>query len=238
MGLEEIKNGISKQRLETYRKRTSTKQWQDALEVYGWHADVSASLLRPISVFEVILRNAINRALDSRYTEVRARHTTPTDKWPTEWFSLHGDWLWLPSDAKNQLASAVQKIQDKNRKTPGFQVRPFHVVPLMKFQFWEDLLLDKYFDLLWEHSYLVAFPNEKSVLDKSLLYPLKQTCQFIRETRNRIAHHEPILNFDINQMLTGMEQMIDLMCVDSGQIVRLINQPVREKWDSPPECFV
>lgn len=241
MGLENLKKGISKQRLETYRKRTKTTQWLDAVDVYSWHADVSASLLHPISVFEVTLRNAINDALVSRYAEVRLRHTKPTDKWPAEWFSLHGDWLWLSDAAKKQLSSAIVKVQDQNHKARGFQIKPFHIVPMMKFQFWEDLLLEKYAESLWEHSYSVAFPNAPAgpgVNVRRLLYDLKQTCQLIRETRNRIAHHEPILNFDINQILERMEYMLDLICVESSLVVRAINGNVRQKWGSPPASFI
>lgn len=238
MDLEELKTGISKQRLDTYRRMTKTTKWSDAVEVYFWHAEVSAALLQPLGFFEVNLRNFLNLALTSRYSDLRSQRAD----WPEEWIFMHQNWLWLAGEHMRKLQRVISDVKELPGQKAGFQPKAFHIVPRMKFQFWEDLLDEPYVDRFWKHSYLVAFPN--STVDGSdikalqqMFFELKSACQLIREIRNRVAHHEPIFKFDVDVVLTKIEKILGLMSQEALTRVVPMNQSVRDKWSAPPDCL-
>ncbi len=240
MDLDELKTGISKQRLDTYRKMTKTTKWSDAVDVYFWHAEVCSSLLQPLGFFEVNLRNFLNLAISSRYREVRGRHMD----WPEEWFFMHQNWLWLADIHMKKLSSVIYDVKNLPGQKAGFHPKEFHIVPRMKFQFWEDLLDETYVDRIWIHSYSIAFPNAELSADSAqdqelrrMFFKLKSACQLIRETRNRVAHHEPIFKFDIESVLEKIEMMLALMSKEAWSRVCVMNKIVLEKWKSPPACF-
>lgn len=238
MDLDELKTGLSKQRLETYRKMTKTTKWSDASEVYFWHAEVSAALLQPLGFFEVNLRNFLNSALTYRYTELRSKRTD----WPEEWIFMHQNWLWLADDHMKKLNYVIEDVKKLPGQKAGFQIKAFHIVPRMKFQFWEDLLDESYVNRLWKHCCLAAFPNSKIAVEdekelKTMFFKLKSSCQLIRETRNRVAHHEPIFKFHVKSVLGSIEEILGLMSQEALNRVIPMNQSVLEKWQSPPSCF-
>lgn len=236
MDLEELKTGLSKQRLETYRRMTTTTKWSDAAEVYFWHAEVSAALLQPLGFFEVNLRNFLNFALTSRYTEIRSKRTD----WPEEWIFMHQNWLWLANDHMKKLQFVITDVKNLPGQKAGFQPKAFHIVPRMKFQFWEDLLGEPYVDRFWKHSYLAAFPKAEIADERELrqmFFQLKSACQLIRETRNRVAHHEPIFKFDVVAVMDNIEKILGLMSPEALRRVIPMNKIVREKLQSPPGCL-
>lgn len=240
--LEGFKQEVSKHRLETFRARTTTQQWRDAVDVYIWHASVSSDLLAPLSFFEVALRNRINDALVHRYRAMRNKHSTATAPWPSEWIELHGDWLWLSEEGKNQLRAAIRKVEEPKIKAnvKGFKVLSQHVVPMMKFYFWEDMLHDKNFDRLWTYHFYKAFPEAQygpRVDERALLYRAYEVTKLAREIRNRISHHEPIFRFDIEQLLNNIEYTMMAMGAASLPNVRSLIHALKVKLRSAPPNF-
>lgn len=241
--LEGFKQEVSKHRLETFRAHTTTQQWRDAVDVYIWHTSVSSELLAPLAFFEVALRNRINDALIHRYKVMRQKHSTTASPWPVEWIELHGDWLWLSEEGKGQLRLAVRKVLEPRIKAniKGFNVQSQHVLPMMKFYFWEDMLHDKNFERLWIYHFYLAFPEAQygpKVDERALLYRAYEITRLAREVRNRIAHHEPIFRFDIEQLLDNIESMMMAMGAASLPVVRGLINSAKLKLRATPQNFL
>jgi hypothetical protein len=145
-----------------------------AMDLYTLNTRVSASLYAPLQALEVTLRNRFHHQLSEAYGE--------------DWYDQHGVITQLFQRQKI-LSAQVDLAASQKQLTPG------RIVASLTFGFWTSCLSFTYDDSLWRRGGLSkAFmaggekPNRKSV--NRVLTP-------IRQLRNRIAHHEPILYFDL-----------------------------------------
>jgi hypothetical protein len=67
--IDAIKAALSPARLATYERAAGVQADDDvaALELYAWNAKVSGTLLAPLHVCEVVIRNAVAHALETVY---------------------------------------------------------------------------------------------------------------------------------------------------------------------------
>lgn len=144
-----------------------------AVELYTLNTLISESLYVPLQMLEVTLRNRIHAVM------TEARHEG--------WF--HDDGFLLGDRQPEQIAKAIEDIKDGGRDpTPG------RIVAAVTFSFWTAMFGAPYEDL-WQTTLrkIGKKPDGKGLRRKDFSGPLTP----IRTLRNRIAHHEPIIAWDL-----------------------------------------
>jgi hypothetical protein len=192
--IDDIRAVLSAARLGRYEAAAGVTAPDDprAVELYAWHAQVSAALLAPLHICEVVVRNAVSEALEARYGA----------RWP--WAS--GFEQSLPPIAKH--SRDYQPLLDvlntrRNAQTTG------KVIPELKFVFWQKMFTARHDTRLWTPHLRKVFPNldqTQSIQDlrKRIYADLDQ----LRALRNRVAHHEPIFMRDLAADLQKMEELV------------------------------
>jgi hypothetical protein len=144
-----------------------------ALELYGLNTRLSEALYTPLQMLEVALRNRIHSVLSA------ARQP--------RWFG-EGSFLAV-AHQNEQVAEAIAELaRDGKDPTPG------RVVAALTFSFWTTMLGTPYENLWQTDLHRIGRREDgKGLRRKDLSSPLTP----IRLLRNRIAHHEPILAWDL-----------------------------------------
>lgn len=195
--IQEIKNALSIARMSTYESVTDSAgnriSSEQALNLYAWNAQVSAALLAPLHICEVVIRNAVAAALEAQYGS----------KWP--WSPGFEQSLPSPHQGYNPR----RDLQDARRSahTTG------KVIPELKLAFWQSMFTSRHDSRLW-HTYLTqVFPN----LPNS--QPIRQSrteiyneLERLRKLRNRIAHHEPIFSRNLTEDFDKINDLISIRC--------------------------
>lgn len=144
-----------------------------AIELYTLNARLSESLYIPLQMLEVALRNRIHSVM------TEARHE--------DWF--HDAGFLLGERQPDQLAKAIEDVrEDRREPTPG------RIVAAVTFSFWTSMF-GKDYETLWQTTLhrIASRPGGKGLTRKNFSAPLTP----IRSLRNRIAHHEPIIMWNL-----------------------------------------
>jgi hypothetical protein len=139
-------------------------------------------------MLEVALRNRIHAVM------IETRHE--------DWFRDAGCLLgkWQPE----QLAKAIEEVREGRREpTPG------RIVAALTFSFWTGMF-GKEYETLWQTTLhrIGTRPDGKGLRRKDFSGPLAP----IRTLRNRIAHHEPIIAWDLPKHYRRMVEMTGWLC--------------------------
>lgn len=146
---------------------------EEAFKLYALNTAVSEALYTPIQMLEVSFRNRFHFTLSAGHGE--------------NWFDIPG--FLCVTHQIEQLAKAREDLQrEKKLETPG------RIVAALTFGFW-TALLNKEYENLWQTTLHNAAQREdgKGLTRKNLAGPLTP----IRTLRNRVAHHEPIIMWDL-----------------------------------------
>ena len=185
-----IKVALSAARVGTYEAATTAVPvLPGALALYAWNAQVSAAMLAPLHLCEVVMRNAVSDALMAIYGA----------DWP--WSVTFLTSLPNPPMGFNPTRDLINARH--NKATTG------RVIPELKFVFWQTMFTSRFDVRIWN-------PHLRSVLPH--LNPDKTTQQLrgliyseleqLRKLRNRIAHHEPIF---MRNLLDDFQKIHDLI---------------------------
>jgi hypothetical protein len=135
---------------------------------------ISESLYTPLQSLEVALRNRI--------------HVVMAEAFGNEgWFHQAG--VFLNDRQPEQLTKAIADLNAVNKMpTPG------RIVAALSFGFW-TAMFGPHYEGLWRATLhrIAAKPDGKRLRRKDFSGPLTP----IRSIRNRIAHHEPIITWDL-----------------------------------------
>lgn len=153
-----------------------------ALELYDWHARTSAACFLAMHHLEVLVRNAIDGELGKQH---------PDEPLTQTWLM---DFDVLRPDAVKQVITAVERLEKGKAITRG------RVIAALSFGFWSGLFGGRY-EELWRHRLRHAFPRAKERKD------LSSRMDQVRRFRNRLAHHDSVLNQPI---AARYEQMLEL----------------------------
>jgi hypothetical protein len=167
-----------------------------ALQLYGWNARASSALLLPAHFAEVVTRNAVSDVLARVYGA----------DWPSSSVFEHS----LSSTARGYSPRA-DLIATRRRSSSTAEV-----IAELKFVFWQQMFGARHAVRLWGPHFPEVFPNvlanEESTVRERVLHDLDA----IRRLRNRIAHHEPIIGFDLGAELARMIGLIELRCASTA----------------------
>lgn len=195
-----------------------------ALELYAWNAQMSGAALEQISHLEVLLRNAIDAQL-SISTSEKDRGIP---------------WFLLPPYYDAQ-AEAIDRVRERLRPL-GKETRD-QVVAHLSFGFWSGWVGAKY-EELWRKSLRFAFPNGSGQRKE-----VSGLVEQIRKFRNRIAHHDSLLNVDIGFEMEAVFTLASIISPDVAQWMKTVDRtkevgiqkpvsasdtviiPAREAWD-------
>lgn len=164
-----------------------------ALRRYVLNTSISEAFYTPLQGLEICLRNSLASQL-------------PALCGP-EWFRAGAASIFrhpLP----DMLSEAARNLGED-----GKIVAEPNIIAALNFGFWVSVLGPRYDTELWRPGFRLAFPNRPKGTERKLI---QGGLNRIRRLRNRIAHHEPILDrklaFD-HQIIIGL---IDWMCHDTA----------------------
>ena len=174
---------LTAERLGSYL-RWSGGNVEAAFALYEWNMTASAAVMHTTGMVEVLVRNAMDRALQG---------LADRRSWPS----------WFDAAPFNQRGRAdVRKARERATR---FSSRPeVHgkVVAELTLGFWRYLAASRYLTALWTPALYAAFPTGAD--DK--LQQQRQVDSHLKNlllVRNRAAHHEPIHRRDLARDLAA-----------------------------------
>lgn len=206
-----IKNALAAARVGTYEAATKAiPVLNGALALYAWNAQVSAAMMAPLHLCEVVVRNAVSDALTTVYGP---------------------DWPWSPVFTR----SLPQPAQGYSARSDLMKVRVAQptagkVIPELKFVFWQTMFTSRLDVRIWQPQLRGVMPHldaTKTVAQlRGLIY---SELDQLRKLRNRIAHHEPIFRRNLADDFQKIKELISLRCpitsswmVNNQQVTPLI----------------
>ncbi|MEI8393734.1 MAG: Abi family protein [Rhodospirillaceae bacterium] len=217
INLDEIEKALSLERFGRYVEWARDDR-NRALELYILNTHLSETLYVPLQMLEVVLRNRIHAVM----TEVRHEM----------WFMDNG--VLVIDHQKEQLTKA---LADFNRNSK--EITAGRVVSAMTFSFWTSMVSPDYEDI-WQTTLnpIARRQNGKGLRRKDLASPLAQ----IRTLRNRIAHHEPILQWDLPKHYTNILTITEWLSPAAAELSRTASrfdqvypaEPIILNWNNKP----
>jgi len=187
-------NIISQERLSKYLKEAGYDK-QRALDLYGWNIQISEAFYPVLSASEVCLRNTISAQLLALYG-------------PNWW----NDQNFLAQIRKGAriVKTARDKLQTKGTVISGGMTAE------LNFGFWVNMLLARHEPVFWPDLH-ASFTDLPSVVTRSSLYT---RCDAVREFRNRVFHHEPILHRNITKEYSQIMELIKWLSPDKARWIK------------------
>lgn len=150
-----------------------------ALELYEWSAELAGLSFQAMHYVEVVVRNSLDRVLSEHHYEVSRG---------IPWFLQ----ACAPSGkAQTAIDTQVERVRDRLRKVSPRRDTRDQIVAGLDFGFWTSLLHTDY-DQLWRDAIRKAFPHSPG--RRSDVVSLLEA---LRLFRNRLAHHDSLLNVDV-----------------------------------------
>ena len=174
MNQEEFEMAISKARLEKFLNATNG-EFEKAFQLYKLNLELSKSIFGILSIYEIILRNAINYHYINYFND---------ENWIVNQCK-EGGLFNLPNDP-NQYYSLkkIKKVQFKLSQ----KFTNDRLVSELSFGFWVYLFASHQFKAGGQNIHRIFINRPKGINQKTIFMELNQ----IRLLRNRIAHHEAI----------------------------------------------
>ncbi len=201
-----VTRSLSPGRMSTYKAAAGIAPGDDdlrALSLYAWNAEVSGALLSVLHICEVVTRNAVADAIAAVYGAA---------------------WPWSPG-FEQSLSNPQAGYNPRNDlfKSKGSYISTGKVIPELTMMFWVHMFTRRFDHRIWDPHLRLVLPH---LGPGSVSHHRSQTYQkldSLRRLRNRIAHHEPILNRNLPADLKTIHDLIKVRC------------PVTERWVSTIE---
>ncbi len=172
IALDAIQEALSYERFARYVDWAAGHRAR-ALELYTLNAQLSEALYVPLQALEIALRNRIHTVMSAAAGE--------------RWFDVPG--MLEVDHQREQIADASADLIKANKDpTAG------RIIASLTFSFWTAMASPSY-ESLWRSvlNGVAVRDDGKRPTRKEFSRPLTQ----IRLLRNRIAHHEPVLHWDL-----------------------------------------
>ena len=183
-----IEEWLSAGRFSTYLAAAGGSRSR-ALELYEWNAQLSAAFLHDLSHLEVGLRNACDRRLTAATLPGDEHWTEPATLLRLFPVVMRKDRATGRLRDVNKIARGnVERARINAAASPQAPPLPGKVVAELMFGFWTYLFADAHEKTIWVPRLHKAFPagTDRNALNDALAA--------LRDFRNRVAHHENILN--------------------------------------------
>ena len=157
-------------------------QIEIAVKLYAWNTALSAAFYEPLQSLEIVLRNTINRQL--------------TDSFGKNWCN----------DKLNEESIAKLKKGKKKKRNKIYMTD--NVIARTSLGFWTGLFHPDYHETLWIPALYKVFPHKR--LKRSTAYA--RLLIINKELRNRIAHHEPIFDRNLEKDMQDILEILGWIC--------------------------
>ena len=174
LDLEEIKQGLSTEKLETYRQVLDCKSDSELIAVYMAMQSIMSQFFSVVQLLEVTLRNSIHKSATECFED-------------DEWYKR----IPLSQESRKQVDFAEHQCL----KDVGARYTSNDLVSRLPFGFWVHMLHRDYNNPrnrdhnLWQTQLDKCFPNAREKRVK--LNTLFQKMGALNKFRNRLFHHEP-----------------------------------------------
>ncbi|HIF9225888.1 TPA: Abi family protein [Photobacterium damselae] len=199
---EELIQSLSKKRFKGYQSRSGFDD-EFAFRLYLYNARLAKAFLFPIHILEVTLRNKINSLF--------------IDEFGSDWPNKSDFNDILSHKSAESLGKGISRAN--NGSTDD-------IVSELTFDFWSNLFRPEYASF-WQTRMDKILPNEHFTLND-----FRKLVVDINYLRNRIAHHEPILNINASNTHSNILRVIKSVCVKTENWVKChstLNQVIRTK---------
>lgn len=186
---DEVSQALSEARLGTYLRYSVKNDVIGAFQLHHVNAKLAASFWEPLELFEVVLRNRLADCLSQTFGS----------NWPVQPVFAKV----ITQEARSILEEGIQDAQ----RTKGEAMTTDDIVSNLKFAFWEKILNKKLHNLVWKSTLPSRYPlfGRDS---EALRMELQTVTHQIRRFRNRVAHHEPIINEDLRRQYKRIHRTI------------------------------
>jgi hypothetical protein len=183
---------LSATRLATFDAARGFSSSADTLGKYSWHALTSAAFFASLHICEVTIRNAIDEALTKIYG--------PNWPWnPTFERSL-------PNPRGQNFNPKMELLRARKKLSIGTTGK---LIAELKFAFWCHMFTSRYQVRIWDANVYAVFPNIPAFYSAAQArQAIYLELESLRQFRNRIAHHEPILTSPLSDRQTSIETLL------------------------------
>lgn len=189
--LTHLETALSADRFGTYVAAVGGDRHR-AIALYEWNAAVSATFYLPLQAVEVALRNACRRELTALFGE--------------RWYA-HAPLI----ERDRGSAQAIEAAGERLRRCKLPLDVP-HLVAELPFGFWTNLVGHRFDRLVWVPGLYKAFPRFRRVTGTALSRTaVARRFDYLRNFRNRIAHHEPIFRRSLAADYASLLEVADWM---------------------------
>lgn len=163
-----LQSSVSATRLQRYLAMANGDTAQ-ALRLYMWNTALSEALYGPLQGLEITLRNKVHECLSRSFGA-----------------------QWYDAPATGLLSAQQQQILEAKQTLTrlGKSLDPGRVVAELNFGFWVGLFASRYENPLWRRHLRTVFVNAAAPFVRNDAHRVLNEIRFLR---NRIAHHESIL---------------------------------------------
>jgi hypothetical protein len=180
-----LKASLSEPRFATYLTKASGDE-TFAFALYLYNSRLAKSFLFPLSVAEITMRNAVDGVLVQEYGDTWHRDD-----------DFHNQVL--SPESRGALDKAIDRARSQERGK---------VIAELTFDFWSNLFRKEYADI-WRTKANIAFPELARGEGRREIQTLVRE---INRLRNRVAHHEPILDMNVPDLHSKMIKLVNLRC--------------------------
>lgn len=177
-----------------------------ALRLYVWNTRICQEMYLPAQFAEVCIRNALSRALQTRYGP--------------KWFQAGPLICILPDRLKEELKNVLREEQMRR----GACFCPDHVVAGLRFGFWVHLLTKHFDHILWKEGFSVSFAYAPKSISRADLH--SRTDQ-LRNFRNRIAHYNAVFDRKPTLEFQNMMDLVGWISPDTLWLMHQLTNPAR-----------
>jgi hypothetical protein len=215
--LAALELALSPERLQPYMTRAGGNRHR-AILLYERNTALSEALYGVTQAAEIAVRNAIHRVLSVPHGLM--------------WFEAVG----LEGPQLDKVLNAKYEL-DRN----GRALTPGAVVAELNLGFWTSLVSTRYEKQLWVPHLHKAFPHAlrtssgkpgaaPSPISRAEIFDQLES---VRNLRNRIAHHEPILKLDLPRIYSGTLEALKWVCPVTAEWTRSTNSFPRRFHETP-----
>jgi Abi-like protein len=190
--LASLEKAISSERIGTYL-RACGGNFLAAIQMYEKNTDLSEALYGVLQALEITLRNSMHRELTSHF----------------------GVASWFDQIALLRAEAAALGRAKKSLRRAGRPQTPGRIVAELSFGFWVGLTSRPYSQKTWIPCLHKAFPF-KRLAHRTANNRLEE----IRRIRNRIAHHEPIMQPSLADIYRKIVETLEWVCPETALWMR------------------
>lgn len=220
---DQLDKMLSKNRFSSYLA-TANGDTGRAEELYRWNAELSAQLHYQIGLFEVITRNAMDKAL-----RIWCQQNYSTEDWTSDILPTNEIHALIAKNLQTARKQAATAQNNRRLGHPRKHESPNHndVMCQLTMGAWSTLLGETHTcnnsslkkskaQDLWRYALSNAFPEG---LDVHNLDPQREVLgkrfQRITDLRNRVAHHENLLEVKVKHRLNDMVSVLSAIDTDT-----------------------